>query len=200
MGLFYKLFYENQSDGWIYDYSEIFDSNMSDVLGNFANGQEKINWRVVPAGRLIKIWKDFAKMGIIRDEKGLQKIKNLIINNIARLEVTNVLTGHTQSHPFDYLEMHGYEDLWDEDEDEMKDGDKFYYDYLSGDDSGFVSDYGLPKLQKILPELYNAKTPEEILYAIDKVLNVVHQRSDLSTLFVQGGQSTLNEIANYQGD
>lgn len=44
-----------------------------------------------------------------------------------------------------------------------------------------------------------ADTDEEILYAIDKFLNVIHMRSDLSAWFVEGGQKTLLDIANQGG-
>jgi len=46
---------------------------------------------------------------------------------------------------------------------------------------------------------FNAKSDEEKLYAIDKALNVVHQKSDLAAMFVEGGTKTLIDIANQGG-
>lgn len=178
---------------------ELVDENASEIISSFLEGKPRISWKVVDANRLIKIWKDFAKTGVVRDEKGIQQIKNIILNNIARLRVTNVLTGHTPESPSDFIESVGYEDQLDlEDE---KTFEKFLWEYLeSDDDLVFISDYGSPQLEKIFPELYKEDDPEKLLYIIDRVLNVVHHRSDLAALFVQGGQTTLNKIADYQGE
>jgi hypothetical protein len=72
-----------------------------------------------------------------------------------------------------------------------------YFTDLNG--SWLLSDYGLPKLEAIYPSIFNAKTDEEKLYAIDKALNVVHQRNDLAAMFVEGGTKTLTQVANQGG-
>jgi len=193
---FKKLFYEYVEDAHENFFSRV-DDHLSDILGGFVNGQPKISWRRVKAARLIKIWQDFGKTGILRDEKGIYEIKNTLLNNISRLHVTNALSGHSQLDPNEMIEQAGYDEEIDLDDDET--AEKFYWEYMEdGDGSSYISDYGLPKLEALYPELYNEHDPEKILYIIDKVLNVVHQRSDLSTIFIEGGQSTLNKIADYQ--
>jgi hypothetical protein len=54
-------------------------------------------------------------------------------------------------------------------------------------------------LQNLYLVIFNANTPEEKLYACDKALNVVHQRNDLAALFVEGGKTTLNDVAEQGG-
>jgi hypothetical protein len=196
---FKTVFYESYDENWIYDYHDKLEEHIYEILNDFLNGVPKIKWNRVKAPRLIKIWKDFGEKGILRDEKGIYQIKNSILNNIIRLDATTALQGHTEQSPTDLIERAGFEEYVDLDEDEEQ-SEKFYYDYMSGDDSGYVSDYGLPKLQKLYPELYNEQDPEKLLYIIDKVLNVVHQRSDLATIFIEGGTSTLLQISNYQPD
>lgn len=59
-----------------------------------------------------------------------------------------------------------------------------------------LSDYGLPVLQTMVPELIAANTSTELIQIIDKVLNVVHPRSDLAELFIVGGSENLTLISN----
>ena len=202
----FKKFFLEYTESWDEHFFNSYEEHMSNILSDYASGVPKIKWKVIQAPRLIKIWKDFSKMGFIRDEKGLLEIKRIVLNNITRLRATNMLLGHLDfgDSPEDILEKYGYEDEIElEGEESYKEfPDDFYWEYMepanSEEQSGYISDYGYPKLEELYPEVYNAEG-EDILYAVDKVLNVVHQRSDLSTLFVQGGQSTLNQIAEYNG-
>jgi hypothetical protein len=57
----------------------------------------------------------------------------------------------------------------------------------------------LNPLKNIYVQIFNATTPEEKIYAIDKALNVVHQRNDLAAMFIEGGTSTLLKIASQGG-
>lgn len=57
------------------------------------------------------------------------------------------------------------------------------------------SDLGLPKLEAILSEERPDMTAEEILILINRCINVVHPRSDLSLLFIEGGSKTCSEIS-----
>jgi hypothetical protein len=59
-----------------------------------------------------------------------------------------------------------------------------------------MSDYGLEPLLKLADVLDNAKTPEDILATINKILDVTHQRSDLAELFIEGGSASLDFISN----
>ena len=58
-----------------------------------------MDWDLVPAPRLIKIWNDYMKTGFVRDEKGIDMIAEIILTNIAKLNVNTILCGHEQQRP-----------------------------------------------------------------------------------------------------
>jgi len=74
-----------------------------------------------------------------------------------------------------------------------------FFDYYQNDPEGkmggFVSDYGLKPLEDLLVELLHAGSPEEKLLIIDRMLNVVHQRSDIADWFVEGGSHALQQLS-----
>jgi hypothetical protein len=74
-----------------------------------------------------------------------------------------------------------------------------FFDYYQNDPKeklgGFISDYGLEPLMKLLVKLLRSTTPEEKLLVIDRMLNVVHQRSDIAEWFVEGGSQALSQLS-----
>jgi hypothetical protein len=74
-----------------------------------------------------------------------------------------------------------------------------FFDYYMNDPEGkmggFISDYGLKPLEELLVQLLRATTPEEKLLTIDRMLNVVHQRSDIAEWFVEGGSNALAQLS-----
>lgn len=103
------------------------------------------------------------------------------------------MMGHTSYDVRPELADNGYEFTDEEWEEWMT-------NYFTDERGGWLlSDYGLDPLKRIYGNIFNAKTPEDKLYAIDKALNVVHQRSDLAAMFVEGGTATLNAVANQGG-
>lgn len=77
-----------------------------------------------------------------------------------------------------------------------------FYDYYSTDKNGtwLLSDYGLKPLQTLALELNRTSDHNQMVVVIDKMLNVVHQRSDMAGWFVQGGSSALSDISGYISD
>ena len=72
-----------------------------------------------------------------------------------------------------------------------------FYDWLVlPDGTDAVSDYGLKPLYNVLKEYTDSSTPEQTLVIINKALDVTHQRGDLSSIFIQGGRSTLTKISS----
>ena len=80
----------------------------------------------------------------------------------------------------------------------MNETDEHDYGDWATDDKGAwrISDYTLGDLVNGTLELMHAKTPEEKLQKIDFILNVVHQRSDIASWFVEGGIEGLDELSN----
>jgi len=160
----------------------------SEVLHEFIkNPRGKQPWRVIPAGRLKKIWKDYATYGVIRDIQGLDEIATHMINNIMKLQVNTELAGHSMTQPKEIYEEVGIR--YTEKRDDM------FGDYILDQNGQWrISDYGLPKLMDLVFKLGNATDSREKLLIIDQMLNVFHQRSDLPAMFVEGGGVTLDEL------
>ena len=115
-----------------------------------------------------------------------------------------VETCDTPIHPF-------AQKFFDDNYDEEITREKFYellyyemkerfFDYYQNDPKeklgGFISDYGLDPLLKLQSELLRSTTPEEKLLIIDRMLNVVHQRSDIAEWFVEGGSKALSQLSS----
>jgi len=178
------------------DFFERYNKNLYELgsLLKQSGGKGSVPWKKIPAAKLKRIWLDFGNSKVVRDEKGMEYIVDLMLNNIVRLRVSTEMMGHTEHNVRPDLEEMGFQFTNEEWDDWMSDWmvDKKYGNWM-------ISDFGLPKLEKIYTEIYNADSAETQLYAVDKALNVIHQRSDLANMFVEGGSSTLLSIANQGG-
>lgn len=75
--------------------------------------------------------------------------------------------------------------------------DNGYYDKMTlPDGSRAWSDYGLSPLEEVVVQYNDNLQLEEVLVLINKALDVVHQRGDLSSAFIEGGKATLSKITN----
>lgn len=196
-----KILRENWSDReW--DAHETYQDYKDDVVRTIIfdmlknrNKSVKQSRQVAPIGRINKIWNDFSKTGIVRDEAGIDMVGEIFIKNIAMLAVNTELAGHTQHSPEALLK--NYDDnLTPRQIKKILDDNGRLWKYIE-DYNGHltISDYGLPRLEKLAWKfLAEDKTYEEKLITLDMILNVVHQRSDLSRLFVQGGKVSLDQL------
>jgi hypothetical protein len=157
-------------------------------------------------------------------EKYILRWKDLILSNIAKLEVLTSIAGHTSSFPYD--EFYGQFDVdHDEGVGEFSDwcrmkqeetGDDNYvddydfsaaYEYLDevknmdeylplfSNGQWLLSDFGLEPLFNIGTKMGDSSDANELLVLINKALDVTHQRSDLAEIFIQGGTATLDKIS-----
>jgi hypothetical protein len=184
------------SDKAVYDWADRDNSTRDRIVSEYLSGKHaQMPWKVVPAGRLAKIWRDTTKSGVVRDEKGLNEILDQLIENAQRLQFNNEVSGHEQFYPDSELESinEDYPGMSGEDQSKLREKISDWTNTPEGD--WRISDYGLPKIQDYLLQALDAKTPEAKLVAIDKALNVVHQRSDLASWFVEGGAKTLSGIS-----
>lgn len=78
--------------------------------------------------------------------------------------------------------------------------ERFFDYYLTDPKTGhlYITDYGLNALMTLGSELYKEDVPENKVVLIDKILNVVHQRSDMASWFVQGGSAALSDLSGYE--
>lgn len=145
-------------------------------------------WKVVPAYKLRKQYVDMYVVGFANDSE-VEKIQDRIIDNILRLQINTILCSHGTQDPIEWLK--DYAEL-DVDEDWL---DR-YGDWIIDPNCGQwrISDYALDKLFPLAVELLAADDAETKLYWIDRIMNVVHPRSDLASWFVEGGVQTLRLI------
>jgi len=131
--------------------------------------------------------------------KYVEQWKDIIINNFMYLDVITMFLGHTSYFDVDtfndvVLYDDGNEDNYVHDwNDAMEYIEKMGYDdfldnilphFSNGQD--LISDYGLEPLRKIVEELYGETDPNKILVLINRALDISHQRSNLSELFIEG--------------
>ena len=164
-------------------------SLISEYTENLPNAAYRQSWEVIPAARLRRLWKDYTKFGFVRDERGMEMLTRIVIQNICKLDVNTILTGHTPESPALFAES-----ITDE---------KYAEDYFDkedffSDENGAwrISDYAMTSLQDAAFDLIAADSAEGKLQVIDHILNIVHQRSDLASWFVEGGSKTLTALAN----
>lgn len=70
------------------------------------------------------------------------------------------------------------------------------YDWMIlPDGSDAWSDFGIEPIMEIINEYNSNSTPEQTLVIINKILDVYHQRGDLSSMFIQGGSKVLSNIS-----
>jgi hypothetical protein len=181
--------------------SEITEEELSKILDYYENPDKKItfqHWSVIPKRLLIKTWEDFMKYGFVRNKRSVDKMVDIIMYNTAKMRVNNIMAGH-ESYFFDadVLERAGMGDTteWSEFSNKYED---VLEDYLSDPNQGHqlaISDYGLPQIEKILNDILGEDDYTKILIGIDKILNIIHMRSDLASYFVEGGSDTLSELS-----
>lgn len=170
------------------DFLERRDFELRDIVDSFirSKGKTRIKWKTVPASLITSVWFQFGKFNRI-DINKLDKIADQILTNIARLEAATDIAGHSST-DIEYELRDEYQltkTQWEWD--------------LPNYVENYISDYGLNPLKKQYIAIFNAKTPEEQLYAIDKALNIIHQRNDLAAMFIEGGTKTLLKIASQGG-
>jgi hypothetical protein len=154
------------------------------------HGYQILPWRPVAKSPVKMLYRSFAKLGHVRDShiKVLDRVTERVLDLICRLDVTNDLSGHSTRSGSDIFDEEGLEPLTKNEWQKM-------YDFLETPKGEYlVSDYGMPFLITGFGQIFEADSPEEKFLAIDRVFNVVHQRGDLSALFIEGGSATLGEI------
>lgn len=73
-----------------------------------------------------------------------------------------------------------------------------YYYMVMPDGSDAWSDYGLQPIFNLISQYdENESTPEQTLVLINKILDVYHQRGDISSIFITGGSKALSQISDY---
>lgn len=191
----------NESFEDIYDIYE--DYQIYDLLSEFEedkrNGITVKQWNLIPAQQyhtLLKRYMASPEMARIPYNVVYNWFMT-VVKNAVSIEYITQLAGHTQFFPVDDVmdyfgeELNGYED-----------GSEYlesigFYDWCKlPDGTDAWSDYGLKPLFEIINEYKPNASAEEILILINRCLDVVHWRGDLSSAFIQGGKKSCDYISN----
>lgn len=183
--------------------------------------QKKITFELINPIQYHNALKEFMKFGKFMrfPAKYIFEWKDLMLTNVVKLDVLNQIGGHASHWPVDE-----FNDIFDDDgsftkwmnkmnkklgSNEYKHNDwttmndyldQVYHmdDYLPLFSNGqwVVSDFGIGPLVKLAYELDEQNDPNEIVVTINRMLDVVHPRSDLAELFIEGGSKSLTYISN----
>jgi len=166
---------------------EVDQEVVDDWMKNRNTGSSQ-PWEVINSEKLKRVWSDRAKLGFIRDERSIQKFADIIVKNTMKLRVNTTLMSHS---------AHGaLEDVLVRTGITEEDLEGFEEYAVDEHDRWRISDHALGKLTNVAMEILSSKSSEDLLILIDRVLNIVHIRSDLSSWFVAGGKRTLDKLAN----
>jgi hypothetical protein len=96
---------------------------------------------------------------------------------------------HTESDPKYWFEQE--EEHWDDNLNQK------FIEHVEDENGAWrISDYALKPLIELSIKLYSENNDEQKLQIIDRMLNVIHARSDCAAFFVEGGSDTLNYLAS----
>ena len=173
-----------------YEYYGLMDDANRNVIRDFkSDPSKKQNWPVIPAAKLIKIYNDYIKHGFVRDSKGLDEIAQIMINNTNKLNANTFFMEHTESDPKYWFEEE--QEDWDDTLNEQ------FPEHVQDENGAWrISDYALKPLLELSMKLYSEDNDEQKLQIIDRMLNIIHARSDCAAFFVEGGRDTLNQLAS----
>jgi len=174
---------------------ELEDDTLVEVIDEWQKhkGDENARqaWRVIPAGLLAKEWNYNARTGLVHD-KVIDKIFEIILENYLKLYINTVLFGHDSINPYHYAECFISEDMIEDEFDELFED----FEWFACDEkcNWRISDYGIEKIGNYVMAILTEDDYNKKMAYIDMVLSVVHQRSDLSSWFVEGGYNTLQGL------
>ena len=184
---------------------EYVDEARSNIINDFHEPERekdsKMFWSVIKLQEIKPIMQQYVRDGFVRNEKGVERIAQKMLKNLARLQAATEITGHTQNDPAEYFEELGHKSPWDgkvawrDMTDEQQEYSTQFYDYHMETEYGTpISDYGLDPLWKHAQDLMTCTKSEDQLQVIDKMLQVTHMRGDLAALFIEGGTASLDNL------
>lgn len=160
---------------------------------NKGNDEARQSWHLINNQMLNREYKASRDMGEIKvNVKNIEKMQNVCIENYLKLRINTILFGHDSINPFDYVSR--FTDEFDNEKELSDLLDDF--EWYAVDDSGNwrISDYGLQKIENCIIGMLQEENANKKLFWIDQLLSICHQRSDLSSWFVLGGERTLMQI------
>lgn len=203
-----------ESDNVDWDLYELMEEVKYKMFGEFVSAVEKEkpnfeekrylkarqSWTVVPFTQLKTVWEAFIDQGKVPDRMWgmLDKIEEVITENICKININTEMAGHSQHDPKNEWREYLGDDASEEYINYL---DSWFGDWIEEPNGQMrISDYGLEPLNRKLAELRKIGIPEKKLKKIDEILNVVHQRSDIAGWFIEGGSSALSQLSGMEDE
>lgn len=151
------------------------------------------SWPIIPADEYLKQHELLKTKQV--DPEMIQVFQNLAVDTYLRLCVNNILMDHESVDSYEYVTNRWPLPITDFEFEKFMEN----YEDWACDRYGrwFISDYATGELGKWIVQLMQEENPNKKLMYIDQVLSVTHRRSDLSSWFIEGGLSTLDEKGEY---
>ncbi len=199
---------ENNQGHPYWDY--ISDYNPYYVFNAFLN--KKNIWSpLINPSIYQKALNEFVKYGkfINFPTKYIYQWMGIIMKNTALLRSCTEIAGHSQWFPEDdFVDVffEGDYDKWNDYKNEIGEDtygaaweildNNGYGDWaMLPDGSDAISDFGIEPIEKLINEYNENLPPEQVIVIINKILDVVHCRGDLASMFIVGGRQTLSQIS-----
>lgn len=220
----------NEEDDFNWELYEMRDDVQNKLFQEFLfennpTFTKEVKWYYLNENLIRSIWEYYIKFKEVRNEKGMDLIERIMTINVLKISILSYLEGRSPANPdgdfdeaFDYYIDEYFEngtsynenltafmqslieENLSEEENKLAIKNQLKENFWWYFDGGHVSDYGTRPLEILLDELHKKTTNEEKLVVIDKMLNVIHQTSDLADNFIRGGSSALTRISDYQVD
>ena len=150
-----------------------------------------------------KALREFTKYGKLINfpSKYVYQWMGIIMKNTAILETNSAIAGH-RAYSFSYeISEYANDHFGEEVEPDYESCEEWLeeegiYDWMEMPDGHFaVTDYGTEPLFKIIKEYNENLPPEKVLVLVNRALDVYHMQGPICSIFIQGGTSSLNKIA-----
>lgn len=169
----------------------------------FHRGDEHQPWKLVPKAKLVRLYRENGKYGRI-NEGILADVWSILQECVLKVCLNSDVRHGLAAASFFEVDEYGDidEKTWDRWFAFIRDGSASKaartVREIGGGGSARYSDQS-SRLSKLLSQAYSAERqgPEQLLLAMDRILNFAHGIGRMAHWFVEGGTSTLDEIADF---
>lgn len=192
---------------YIEDYDNYYVIN--DFLSDKDDGKNRQSWTpLIPADSYRKAIEEFVKYGRFMrfPTKLIYQWMGIIMKNTAILRANTDWAGHSMLFPYDEFIDVFFPDENDERRDEYYGDFSACSDFLNElglydwmimpDGSDAWSDYGIEPIENLIFTYDSSMSPEKVIVLLNKILDVIHARGDIASIFIEGGNKTLSSVSN----
>lgn len=211
-----KLILESSDNHRYYDYLEEYSAYS--VISMVMHG-EALWTPLISPPMYQKALSEFTQYGklIKFPSKYVYQWMGIIMKNTAILRTCTEIAGHSDYYPFEDIYDYFFNDEgvdengktfeeWCEENGQDPSNEYgsmteyleevgFFKGLVLPDGSDAWSDFGIEPIEELIGKYDENKEPEEVLVLINKILDVMHFRGDLSSMFIEGGKKTLTRIS-----